>query len=77
MKERRSGHIVSISSMAGLTPSPYISAYSATKFGVQGFMAALNEHLRLEQLDHCIKTTCIFPYYIKTKNLISDFLDAE
>jgi short-subunit dehydrogenase len=76
MKEKKSGHIVSLASMAGLSPSPHIAVYSATKFGVQGFMASLNEHLRLEKF-HNIKTSTIFPYYIKTRNVLLDFLDTK
>lgn len=77
MKFRKSGHIVSISSMAGIHPSPFIIAYSATKFGVNGYMAALTEHLRLENLSDCIKTTCVFPFYIKTRQVIVDFLNTK
>lgn len=77
MKIRRSGHIVSVSSMAGIHASPYIITYSATKFGVNGYMAALTEHLRLEKLSDCIKTTCVFPFYIKTRQIIIDFLNKR
>lgn len=77
MKDKKSGHIVSISSMAGLQPSPYIIAYTGTKHGVCGFMAALNEHLRLEKLSDQIKTTCVFPYYVNTGKLISEFLNTK
>lgn len=77
MKERRSGHIVSISSMSGIHPTPFSIPYSATKFGVHGFMSALTEHLRLEKLRSKIKTTCVFPYYIKTRQDVIDFLNPK
>ena len=77
MKSQGTGHIVSVSSMGGLHASPYICTYTATKFGVNGFMQGINEHLRLEKLDDRIKTTCIFPYYIKTKDVFGDWLNPK
>lgn len=77
MKEMGSGHIVSISSMSGLHATPFSIPYSATKFGINGFMAALTEHLRLEKWRSRIKTTCVFPYYIKTRQDVIDFLHPE
>src|SRR5439155_27369503 len=41
MRMQRSGHIISISSTAGLTSLEFCSAYSASKFGLEGFMHAL------------------------------------
>ncbi|CAO1411629.1 unnamed protein product [Diamesa hyperborea] len=61
MVQNGSGHIVSISSMAGMHASPYTVIYSATKFAVTGFMQALSEQLRLQKLDMKIRTTCILP----------------
>lgn len=40
MIERGAGHIVNISSVAGLVGTPYNETYSATKFGLMGFTAA-------------------------------------
>jgi all-trans-retinol dehydrogenase (NAD+) len=77
MIEQNSGHIVSISSMAGLHPSHNIIQYSATKFGLNGLMAALNEHLRMKKLSAHIKTTCVFPYYIKTRPEIEEFMNPN
>ena len=76
MKCQGSGHIVSISSLGGLHASPFLAPYCATKFGVNGFMQGLTEHLRLEKLDDKIKTTCIFPSYIKTFAL-EDYLSPK
>mgnify|MGYP000014694028 CR=1 FL=1 len=39
--ERRSGHIVAIASMAGKSPAPYNSVYSATKAGLVAWSGAL------------------------------------
>lgn len=37
MRKNRSGHIISISSTAGLVGYEYCSAYSASKFGLEGW----------------------------------------
>lgn len=41
MRERRSGHILNISSIGGLTGSPGWGFYNTTKFAVEGFSEAL------------------------------------
>src|ERR1700751_5793037 len=41
MRKNRSGHIISISSTAGLIGYEYCSAYSASKFGLEGWMECL------------------------------------
>jgi NAD(P)-dependent dehydrogenase (short-subunit alcohol dehydrogenase family) len=41
MRRRRSGHIVTPSSMAGLTALPGVAFYGAGKFAVEGFSASL------------------------------------
>ena len=46
MKPRRSGHIFSIVSLAGIIPLKNSAAYSASKFGLRGFMAALSMELK-------------------------------
>lgn len=46
MLERRRGHIVMMSSMAGKVALPFAAVYSATKFGIRGFGLALREDLR-------------------------------
>ena len=45
MVERRSGHLVFVSSLAGKAASPRASVYNATKFGLRGFALALREDL--------------------------------
>lgn len=77
MIKHKSGHIVCISSMSGLHPAPFAAPYSASKHGSVGFMAALGEHLRIEGLDSRIKTTCVCPYYIKTRQEVVDSLSPE
>jgi NAD(P)-dependent dehydrogenase (short-subunit alcohol dehydrogenase family) len=41
MRKQRSGHIVSISSGAGLVGFEFCSAYAASKFGLEGWMESL------------------------------------
>ncbi|HKA23514.1 MAG TPA: SDR family NAD(P)-dependent oxidoreductase [Candidatus Eisenbacteria bacterium] len=57
MKQQGGGHIVNISSVAGLVANPGISAYNATKFGLMGFSESLMFELRH---DH-IKVSVICP----------------
>jgi short-subunit dehydrogenase len=45
MRERRSGHLVFISSLQGKIAFPNSSLYTATKFGLRGFGLALREEL--------------------------------
>ena len=45
-RERRSGHILQISSIAGLVGSPGWGYYNATKFAVEGLSDALYEELK-------------------------------
>lgn len=46
MREARSGHIINISSIAGLVGLPGVSLYNATKFAVAGLSEALAEEAR-------------------------------
>ncbi len=46
MLARRSGHLVTIGSIAGRTGFPHNGAYSASKFGVHGLHAVLDAELR-------------------------------
>lgn len=56
------GHIVNVSSVAGLVGNAQISAYNATKFGVKGFSEALMKEVRQDG----IKVTCLYPGSIQT-----------
>jgi NADP-dependent 3-hydroxy acid dehydrogenase YdfG len=46
MIERRRGHIINMSSIAGLVGTPTFSVYSASKAGVRGFSEALRREAR-------------------------------
>ncbi len=56
------GHIVTISSLAGLVPSPGMSSYGATKFAVR----ALSEALRGELGNTRVGVTSVHPGVINT-----------
>ncbi|MDT3426244.1 NADP-dependent 3-hydroxy acid dehydrogenase YdfG [Paenibacillus forsythiae] len=57
MRERKSGHIINVSSIAGHVVGPSTAVYSATKFAVR----ALTEGLRQEEVANNIRTTIISP----------------
>lgn len=57
MLERRSGHILNISSLAGLHGFFGYTAYGASKFAVTGF----SEALRAELKPHGIRVSVVFP----------------
>ena len=62
MRKNRSGHIISISSTAGLVGYEYCSAYSASKFGLEGWM----ECLAFEVAPFGINTTIVEPGFFRT-----------
>jgi len=57
MLERRAGHIIHMSSVAGYISAPLYSVYSATKFGVRAFTDAL----RREVAPFGVKVSGIYP----------------
>lgn len=65
MRKQRSGHIISISSTAGLVGFEFCTAYSASKFGVEGWMEAL--HAEVAPLG--ITTTIVNPGFFRTELL--------
>jgi NAD(P)-dependent dehydrogenase (short-subunit alcohol dehydrogenase family) len=65
MRKQRSGHIISISSGAGLLGFEFCSAYAASKFGLEGWM----ESLQHEVAPFGITTTIVNPGFIRTELL--------
>jgi NADP-dependent 3-hydroxy acid dehydrogenase YdfG len=61
--EQGSGHLVSIVSVAGLTTSPSMAVYAATKNAVR----TVHEGLRKESTDGVVRTTAISPGYVRTE----------
>jgi NAD(P)-dependent dehydrogenase (short-subunit alcohol dehydrogenase family) len=62
MRRQRSGTIVNVSSLGGRITSPFMSAYYATKFAVEG----LSESLRYELAPHGIRVKLVEPNHFKT-----------
>jgi NAD(P)-dependent dehydrogenase (short-subunit alcohol dehydrogenase family) len=65
MRKQRSGHIVSISSTAGLIGFEFGSAYAASKFGLEGWM----QSLAAEVAPFGINTTIVNPGFFRTELL--------
>jgi NAD(P)-dependent dehydrogenase (short-subunit alcohol dehydrogenase family) len=65
MRRQRSGHIISISSGAGLSGFEFNSAYAAAKFGLEGWM----ESLAPEVAPFGIHTTIVNPGFFRTELL--------
>ena len=68
MRKQRFGHIMSISSGAGLSGFEFNSAYAAAKFGLEGWM----ESLHGEVAPFGISTTIVNPGFFRT-----DLLNQE
>ena len=68
MRKQRSGHVVTISSSAGLQGFEFCTAYSASKYGVEGFMEAL----ALEVEPFGIHTTIVNPGFFRTELLTKE-----
>jgi NAD(P)-dependent dehydrogenase (short-subunit alcohol dehydrogenase family) len=66
MRKQRTGHIISISSSAGLAAGfEFVSAYAASKFGLEGWMESL--HAEVEPFG--ITTTTVNPGFFRTELL--------
>jgi short-subunit dehydrogenase len=68
MIERRRGHMVFVSSLAGKTASPASSIYSATKFGLRGFALGVREDLR----PHGVGVSVVLPGFIRDAGMFAD-----
>ncbi len=68
MRERRSGHVINLSSVGGYRSGPGFGIYCSTKFAVEG----LSEALAAELAPLGITVTIVEPGYFRT-----DFLDAR
>ncbi|XP_032678938.1 short-chain dehydrogenase/reductase family 16C member 6-like isoform X2 [Odontomachus brunneus] len=67
MIEKNHGHIVALSSLAGLSGIPNLVPYCASKFAVRGLMEAMSEELRVSTKGKSlIKFTTIYPYMVDT-----------
>lgn len=66
MRAQRDGHVITISSLAGVVGLEFCVAYAAAKFGVEGFM----ESLRHDVEPFGIRTTVVEPGFFRTELLV-------
>ncbi len=62
MFERKTGHIVGISSIAGFRGMPWMPGYSASKAAVTTYLEALRPALKLRG----VRVTTVFPGFVRT-----------
>lgn len=62
MKARRGGHLVNVSSAAGIVALPWHAAYSASKYGLRG----LSEVLRFDLARYRIGVSVVVPGAVRT-----------
>src|SRR5690606_21260429 len=62
MKAAEEGHIINISSTAGVEAYPQVGAYCASKFAVK----SMSESLYKEVREFKVKVTCVYPGSVKT-----------
>jgi NAD(P)-dependent dehydrogenase (short-subunit alcohol dehydrogenase family) len=66
LRKQRAGHIITLSSSAGLIGQEFCVAYAASKFGVEGWM----ESLRFDVEPYNIHTTVVEPGFFRTELLV-------
>lgn len=66
LRKQRAGHVVTLSSSAGLIGQEFCVAYAASKFGVEGWM----ESLRYDVEPYGIRTTVVEPGFFRTELLV-------
>jgi NAD(P)-dependent dehydrogenase (short-subunit alcohol dehydrogenase family) len=62
MRRQKHGQIINVSSLAGLSPIPFMGIYSASKFALDGY----TEALRLEVKPFNIRVSQIEPGFLRT-----------
>ncbi|MFV0146397.1 SDR family NAD(P)-dependent oxidoreductase [Empedobacter falsenii] len=81
MVKRNTGVICNIASMAGLTSTPKMAAYVASKWAIVGFTETVS--LEMKQQKSKVIVNCVMPFYINTgmfdgvKSRIVPILDPE
>jgi len=68
MRKQRSGHLIAMSSSAGLSGFEFGTAYAASKFGLEGFMESLGP----EVAPFGIHTTIVNPGFFRTELLTEE-----
>jgi NAD(P)-dependent dehydrogenase (short-subunit alcohol dehydrogenase family) len=65
MRRQRAGHVITISSLAGLIGQEFCAAYAASKFGLEGWMESLAPEIE----PFGIRTTIVEPGFFRTELL--------
>lgn len=68
MRQQRAGHVITISSLAGVTGLEFVAAYASSKFALEGWM----ESLRFDVEPYGIHTTLVEPGFFRTELLVED-----
>ncbi|MFJ3034645.1 SDR family NAD(P)-dependent oxidoreductase [Curtobacterium pusillum] len=66
MRKQRSGHVITVTSLAGVTGLEFVAAYASSKFALEGWM----ESLRFDVEPYGIKTTIVEPGFFRTELLV-------
>ncbi|MFJ4535408.1 SDR family oxidoreductase [Streptomyces tibetensis] len=66
MRAQRDGHIITLSSIAGLVGAEFNAAYAASKFGVEGWMESLHQDIA----PYNVRTTIVEPGFFRTELLV-------
>ncbi|MEU0164297.1 SDR family oxidoreductase [Streptomyces iakyrus] len=66
MRSERAGHVITLSSIAGLVGAEFNAAYAASKFGVEGWMESLHQDIA----PYNIHTTIVEPGFFRTELLV-------
>lgn len=66
MRKQRSGHVITMSSAAGIIGQEFCAAYAASKFALEGWM----ESLQYDVEPYGIKTTIVEPGFFRTELLV-------
>ena len=62
MRQRGSGRVVNISSAVGYLPAPFMAAYSASKFALEGWSMSVDHEMR----EHGVRVVLVEPGYTDT-----------
>jgi short-subunit dehydrogenase len=76
MIKRKRGHIVAISSMAGIFGVPRACLYCASKYGVRGMMNSLYLELCADGHDDIVKLTGVYPCFMNTRKHITHIIET-
>ena len=66
MRKQRSGHVITITSAAGIIGQEFCAAYAASKFALEGWMESLQYDLQ----PYGIHTTIVEPGFFRTELLV-------